>query len=310
MRRLGIKVDYESETGYYQATMDAAPEGAYRFEKPSHTGTELLMMLGVMTGREVTIEGAATEPEIDDLISFLKEGGADIEKKGDKIIIKKSAPLRQKTPFKILTDRNELVTYATLSVASGGEIEIGPVSENIIASFLEVMKKANVGVEKIKEDTFRFFYKGKILPVVIETSPHPGFMTDWQPNFAVMLLKANGVAQITERIFENRFSYVEELKKLGAKIEYSQTVTNDPEKYFYFNWKPGKIYNQTIKIHGGQTLHNGVLTIKDLRAGAALACAALLVDGESIVNGVSQLERGYEDFVGKIKDLGGEIIKI
>ncbi|MEK9169298.1 MAG: UDP-N-acetylglucosamine 1-carboxyvinyltransferase, partial [Patescibacteria group bacterium] len=169
---------------------------------------------------------------------------------------------------------------------------------------------AGAGVEEISNYKYRFFYKSEIKPINIETSPHPGFMTDWQPSGAILMLKANGESIIHERVFENRFSYVEELKKLGAKIDFVNIAVENPEIFYHFNHEKDKKYQQTIKIQGNSELHNAILNISDLRAGAALACAALLAEGESVVNGASILERGYEDFVEKVKKLGGEIRKV
>ena len=310
MKSLGVKVDYDSKTGYYKAKITTPPAGRYRFPKPSHTGTELLILIALMTDKEVVIENGANEPEIDDLIVFLNEAGARIKKQDDKIIVNKSLPLSQKFPFKIISDRNEFVTYATLAVASKGDVVVGNIPSTSVESFLNKMEEAGSGIDKLPGNKFRFFYKGPVKSVDIETSPHPGFMTDWQPNFAVFLTTASGKSIIHERLFENRFSYVEELKKLGAEIEFFEPSVTNPKGFYHFNWEEGKKYQQAIKIKGGHPLHNGVLTIKDLRAGAALACAALLSSGESIINGVSQLERGYENFVVKIRALGGDIKKI
>ena len=307
---LGIKVAYNSETGYYHAKIINKPKGNYKFEKPSHTGTELLMMIGLMTSDKVVIENIANEPEIDDLILYLNSSGARIVEEENKIIIGQTSELKQKEAFTIMSDRNELVTYATLAVASKGEVIISPINENLIGSFLEIMKKTGAGVEVISNFKYRFFNKGEIKPVDIETSPHPGFMTDWQPSWAILMIKANGQSVIHERVFENRFSYVDELKKLGSNIEFIESKVENPSDFYHFNYDKNNAYQQTIKIIGPSQLHNAILNIADLRAGAALACGALLADGESVVNGASILERGYEDFVEKVKKLGGEIRKI
>ena len=124
------------------------------------------------------------------------------------------------------------------------------------------------------------------------------------------MTQAQGKSIVHERVFENRFSYVEELKKLGAKIKFIEKNVPNPEKFYYFNYKKNKNYPQIIEIDSPVKLHGGVLNIADLRAGACLAVAALVANGESIVNGVSILERGYEDFVEKVTKLGGEIRKI
>lgn len=310
LKALGIKVNYDSDTGYYQAKIIDKPKGNYRFEKPSHTGTELLMLIGLLTDEKVEIDNVANEPEIGDLISYLKQSGANIIEEKNKIIISRSPELKQTEAFSIMSDRNELVTYATLAVASYGDVVIGPIPENTIASFLEIIKKTGSGIEKISTDKFRFFYQREIKPVDIETSPHPGFMTDWQPSWAILMLRARGESIIHERVFENRFSYVDELKKLGAKIQLVDVNVTDPEDFYYFNYDKKKNHQQAIKIQGGRELHNAIINISDLRAGAALACASLLASGETVVNGASILERGYEDFIGKIRKLGGGIKKV
>ncbi len=307
---LGIVVTYDEGTGYFHAKINKKPKGKYRFEKPSHTGTELLMLIGLMTDHTVEIEKVANEPEIDDLILYLNSSGANIVEDNNKLIINKISELKQKEAFTIMSDRNELVTYATLAIASHGDITVGPINENLIASFLDIMKNAGAGVEAISNYKYRFFYQGEIKPVDIETSPHPGFMTDWQPSWAIMMLKATGKSIIHERVFENRFSYVDELKKLGANIEFIESRVENPEFFYHFNHDKNKSYQQVIKIVGPSELHNAILNIADLRAGAALACGALLATGESVVNGASILERGYEDFVEKVKKLGGEIKKV
>ncbi len=135
-------------------------------------------------------------------------------------------------------------------------------------------------------------------------------MTDWQPNWAILMTQAGGDSFIHERVFENRFSYVEELRKLGAEIDFVKIPVRNPMEYFFFNFDPNKKYNQAIKIKAPQKLHGGVLNISDLRAGATLAIAALVAEGESVVNGASILERGYENFVEKVTSLGGDIKKI
>ena len=171
------------------------------------------------------------------------------------------------------------------------------------------MKECGGGVE-VFENAVRFYYTGPMKATNIETEPHPGFMTDWQQNWVVLMTQATGISTLHERVFENRFAFVSELQKLGAKIEFDTTPVPNSQKYYHFTYDPEKIYKQAIKIYGPQNLHSGVLSVTDLRAGATLAIAALLVPGESIVNGVSILERGYEKFVEKVKELGGDIKRI
>ena len=309
-KKLGGLVEYEHATGFYHAKLSGKIYGSYTFEKPSHTGTEFMIMLSVFAEGVVQIHNVALEPEIDDLISFFNEGGAQIHREGSSITITGVTSLVQKKPYTIVSDRNEAVTFAVLGLITKGDITVGPIDPHILDAFISEVKQYGGGVELISTDKIRFYYKGPFVASHIETEPHPGFMTDWQQNWVVLMTQAQGVSTVHERVFENRFAFVSELQKLGAKIEYDTAVVANPKQYYHFTYDPEKAYKQAIKIYGPQQLHSGVLTVTDLRAGATLAIAALLVPGESIVNGVSILERGYERFVEKVTQLGGDIKRI
>lgn len=310
MKAIGIDVSYSSDTGYYHAILKQRPSGFYRFKKPTHTGTELLIMLSIFSAKKVVLENCALEPEIDNLIDFLNQSGAKIKRIKDKIEIEGVKKLNFNRPFKVIADRNEAVTYISLVVASLGKIRIKTIDEESLFAFNQKLKEAGVAVVK-DGDSFIYHPYGPILKATnIETSPHPGFMTDWQPNWAVLMTQANGQSMIVERVFENRFSYVDELKKLGAKIELIDFPVDNPNDFYFFNYDKNKSYQQAIAINGPVKLHNGVVEVADLRAGASLAVAALLAEGESVVNGASILKRGYENFIGKVKSLGGEIREV
>lgn len=311
MRELGVKVQYDSESGYYQSNIShEGIQGEYTFEKPSHTGTELLLMLSVVGRNNVVLHNVALEPEVDELIDFLNEGGASINKVDTTIIVQGVGKLSQKKEFTISSDRNEAVTFAALAIATKGNIEVKNVNPIAIKTFVDTLKKAGGGIEVASDKAMRFYYDNELIATSIETSPHPGFMTDWQPNWAVLMTQARGESVIHERVFENRFAYVSELRKLGAKIDFISPDVGDPDSHYYFNYDVSQSYKQAIKIHGPTNLHNGVLTIADLRAGASVVIAALVARGESVVNGAPILERGYENFTGKITMLGGNITKI
>ncbi len=309
MKKIGIAVNYDSQTGYYKAKLNTAPTGSYTFPKPTHTGTELLILLSLMTKSTVTIHNAASEPEIDELMMFLDQSGAKIKKNGTNLQIEPMEKLSRKDPFAIGPDRNEAVTFATLALATKGRITIPSFSFQTLDAFIKKLKEVGAGIDQ-NGDSLEVFYYQPLKSSNVETAPHPGFMTDWQPNWAVLMTQAQGESTIHERVFENRFSYVDELRKLGAEIDYIKIPVKNPFEYFFFNFDPAKKYNQAIRVKGPQELHGGVLTISDLRAGATLAIAALAADGESVVNGASIMERGYENFVEKVKALGGDIEKI
>jgi len=310
MKAVGISVEYDHGNGYYHAVMNKRPSGKYKFVKPSHTGTELLLLVSMFGEHPVILENTALEPEIDELISFLNQNGARIKREQTTITVFPSKTLHQDKPFTIIPDRNEAVTYGTLALATKGDITIKGVEKNLIQTFITCIQKSGGGFQDLGNKRLRFYSVKNLVAHHIETSPHPGFMTDWQPNWAVLMTQAEGESIIHERVFENRFTYVEELRKLGAEIEYVKIPVKNPMEYFFFNFDPAKKYNQAIRIKGPQQLHGGVLTVADLRAGATLAIAAFCAEDESVINGASILERGYEDFVEKTSTLGGEIKKI
>lgn len=312
MKNLGIVVEYDSNTGYYEAKMKNPPHGSYEFVKSSHTGTELLVMLAVLGKEEIVIKNAALEPEIDDLIQFFNEGGAQIVRNESTIVIKSVKNLKQKNPYTILSDRIEAVTFATAALATKGKVTVygHGLTEKLLTPFLDYLTQIGARVTKDGENKFTFEYIKPFKPVNIETTPYPGFLTDWQPLWAVLMTQADGEAVIHERLFENRFSYVKELHRLGAKIEFLDVDVKDPQNFYFFNYDPVKKQQQAIKIKGPQKLHNGVLTMADLRAGASLITAALVAEGESVIYGAENVDRGYERLVEKITSLGGSIKKV
>ncbi len=306
MEALGVTTEYHSEDGYYDAKLAQSPKGSYKFSKPTHTGTELLIMLGALGDNEIKIENSALEPEIDELIKFLNEAGAKIVKVGTTITIQGVTSLKQTKPFKIFSDRNEAVTFAVLAVATKGWVRINEIKDEYLSTFNEAMLKAGVSVE-VEGNSIKYSYLNSIKPVSIVTEPHPGFMTDWQPNWAVLMTQSDGVSTVHETVFENRFSYVDELLKLGAQIEY---VDNSGDTIYHFNSDDSKEMKQKIQITGGAPMHSGAIKIADLRAGATLLIAALIAPGETVVANANILERGYENIVDKISGLGGKLKRV
>jgi UDP-N-acetylglucosamine 1-carboxyvinyltransferase len=312
MKVLAVDVVYNSEDGYYQAKLKnrKIKGDSYSFDKPSHTGTEFAIMLGCLADGEIVVDNASQEPEIDDLIHFLNESGAKIKREKNKICICGVKKLVSQKENIIKNDRNEAVTYAVFALATGGKVDILGIEAKMIDVFIkkvrEIGGKALIGKERV-----RFYYDGELKASNIVTQPHPGFMTDWQAPWAVLMTQADGISTIHETVFENRFSYVAELKKLGAKIDYFQPEVKEPEKIYQFNCFQEKVKTpQAIKIYGRTKLHNAVLQVLDLRAGASLLIAASCASGESVVNGASVIERGYENIDKKLRNLGLKIKKI
>lgn len=312
MKALGIHVVYDEESGYYKARIEGKliPGGSYRFEKSTHTGTEFALLLACIAEGESVIENICREPEVDDLITFLQEGGAKIKREGDMLMIQGVKKLSAQAPYSIGYDRNEAVTFALFAIATKGSIIIHHITLSFIQAFIDMLKKAGGGIEH-DTATVRFFYHDQLRATDVTTMVHPGFMTDWQAPWAVLMTQARGISTVHETVFENRFCYVEELRKLGAHIDYFSPPVAHPDHLYQFNLAlDARLRCQAIKIYGQMSLHNGVLEVTDLRAGASLLLAASIAQGESIIRGAGVIDRGYEAIDKKLRMLGAVIKKV
>lgn len=309
LESIGLSTVYESETGYYDATPRETQSAEYTFAKSSHTGTEALILYAVKRAGTTIIHSAALEPEIDDLIKFLNDGGAQIVRDGADLVIHGVTSLKQSRPHTVVVDRNEAVTFAALAYATRGDIALINIDPVLITAFTDKLKQAGAHVEFVNKHTIRFIGDHRLTATDIQTAPHPGYMTDWQPQWGLMMSTADGVSVIHETLLESRLNYVQELQKVGAKMELFQPEVANPTELYQFNYDAAKSYTQAVKITGVDRLHNGVMQIHDIRAGAVVVMAALSAKGESVIHGAAQVERGYEHLVEKITKLGGDIVK-
>ncbi len=313
LESFGVTVVYDSSTGYYHAKTNGNKLMGtnFRFEKPTHTGTELAILMATLCPGISRIENVAQEPEIDDLINFLNSSGGQIKRVGHAIEINGVDRLKYSgAPYQIMNDRSEAPTLAVFALATKGDIFIKGATEKDLHFFIEAVRNIGGGVE-IGETGIRFYYDKPLVATDITTRPHPGFMTDWQAPWAVLMTQAKGESTIHETVFEDRFGYVAELKKLGARIEYfTPEQSNIDYQFSMDDTINNKAHHQAIRISGPTLLHNGVLEVKDLRAGATVLIAALVAQGESVVNGVSIIDRGYETIDKKLGLLGAELKRV
>lgn len=309
LESMGAKIEYRSEDGYYHAYSDGLIGTNYRFKKNTHTGTETLILAGTLAKGVTTIENAAEEHEIDDLISLLNSMGAKIERVESRKIVIEGVEKLHGTTYEIVPDANEFVTFAVLSILSGGDIWLANAPLDNVDVFLTELK--NCGIEfETGEKGVRFFAPNGIKPSNIVTQCEPGFKTDWQGPWAILMTQAQGESVIHESIYENRFGYVSELMKMGAKIEFFEPEVEDPVSFYNFNYDPNNSYKQAIKIIGPQKLHNAILRVTDLRAGATLVIGALIANGESVLYGIEQIERGYEKILKRLQEVGAKISEV
>lgn len=247
-----------------------------------------LMLASSMAEGTTILENVAKEPHVVDIANFLNSMGANIKGAGTDTIKIKGVPYLHGTQYSIIPDQIEAGTYMTLACATAGDILI----KNIIPKHLESISAKLIDMGNVineYDEALRVTGCEKQFPTNVKTLPYPGFPTDMQPQIAVLLTTANGESSVTESIFEDRFKYVAELQKMGANIAKNGT---------------------TIKIFGKEKLTNATVVTPDLRAGAALVIAALMTDGETIVEKIEYIERGYENFVCKLKELGANIEEV
>lgn len=252
-------------------------------------GATVNIMLAAVKAKGLTIlENAAKEPHIVDLANFLNSMGADIRGAGTDVIKVHGVDILHGTNYSIIPDQIEAGTYMTMAAAAGGQVLI----KNVIPKHLEAItdKLVQAGVEITEyDDSILVSRTGEIHKTNVKTLPHPGFPTDMQPQMTTLLSVAKGTSIITEGVWDNRFKYVEELHRMGAKIQVD-----------------GKV----AVIEGVENLTAAQVKATDLRAGAALLQAALVAIGTSEIEDINYIERGYEDIIEKLRSLGADIKKI
>ncbi len=237
---------------------------------------------------ETIINGAAIEPEVLDVISFLKKMGADIEGEGTKVV--KIRGKKEFTPvdYEVIPDRIEAGTFLSAVAATGGDVTIKNVIPEHLENVIEKLKEAGVNLS-VYEKNINIKSEGEIKPVDIVVGPYPKFPTDLQAPFTSMLLRAEGVSVITETIFENRFMHIPELIRMGADI---------------------KIDDNTAIIKGGGNLKGAPVMASDIRGGAALVIAGLIASGETSISRVYHIDRGYEKIDKKLEEIGAKIWRV
>jgi len=257
---------------------------------PSVGATETIMMAATLSEGETIIENAAQEPEIADVAAFLNRGGAKIEGAGKETIrISGVGRLNGNIEYRVMPDRIEACTLMIAGAITKGDIAL----EGIVEAHIEpvIRKLQDAGVEVIVSGSqVKVKVKDGIKATDVKTMPYPGFPTDAQPQFTSLVSLADGTSVVTETVFENRFMHVHELKRMGADIH---------------------IEGQSAIIKGVKKLSGCPVRASDLRAGAALVLAGLAADGETLIDDVERfIERGYENFIGKINSLGGDFREI
>jgi UDP-N-acetylglucosamine 1-carboxyvinyltransferase len=285
-RVLGAKVT--EQQGYIMIEADRLRGAEIHLDFPSVGATENIMAAAVLAEGTTTIHNAAKEPELIEEQNFLNQMGARITGAGTSCIQIEGVNELYGTEYEVGPDRIEAGTFMVAVAITGGEVFIrGAIAEHVepvIGKLLE----CGANIRKCRNG---ILVKGNsiIKPVSIQTMPYPGFPTDMQPQFTAFLALADGPSMITENIFSSRFKHVDEIRRMGSDI---------------------RVEGRTIIIRGVPTLSGAEVTATDLRAGAALVLAGLAAEGVTEIEGVNHIDRGYEDFVGKLMRLGADIKRV
>ena len=247
-----------------------------------------IMLAASMAEGRTILENSAKEPHIVDVANFLNSMGADIKGAGTDVIRIRGVQKLHGTEYTIIPDQIEAGTFMCAAVATQGDITVKHVIPKHLESISAKLLEMGAEIEEL-DDAVRVVASKRLQPTNIKTLPYPGFPTDMQPQMAIALALADGTSVITESIFENRFRYVDELARMGARI---------------------KVEGNTAIIIGVPKYKGAHMSAPDLRAGAALVIAALAADGYSTVDSIGYIQRGYEDFEGKLCSLGACIEKV
>jgi UDP-N-acetylglucosamine 1-carboxyvinyltransferase len=283
-----LGANYKLEGGMVDVRADSLKGTNIYLDVVSVGATVNIMLAAVKAEGLTVIENAAKEPHIVDLANFLNSMGADIRGAGTDVIKIYGVSYLDGTNYSIIPDQIEAGTYMVAAAATEGNVLVKNVIPKHLESISAKLEEMGVKIEEY-DDSIRVSRTGKLNKCNIKTMPHPGFPTDMQPQIAVLLSLADGTSIINESVWDNRFRYVEELKRMGAQISVD-----------------GKI----AVVEGVSHLNAAPVRATDLRAGAAMVIAALAAKGTTQIEGINQIERGYENIIEKLTELGADVKRI
>lgn len=288
--KLGATVSLESGD-----VVALAPHGRLKgtelaFEKVTVTGTENVMMAASLAEGTTVIRNAAMEPEIEDLADLLNKMGARIRGAGTSTIMIDGVDALGGAEHTIIPDRIETGTFIVAAAITDGELEIKKCEPRHLKTVIEKLREAGVEIEEVNPSTLVVRRSsGGLKAKDVTTEPHPNFPTDMQAQYLALMTQAEGVSAITETIFENRFMHVGEMQRMGADIQ---------------------VAGNTATVTGPTRLTGARVLASDLRASASLVLAALAADGETVIDRVYHIDRGYETIVRKLRSVGADIERL
>jgi UDP-N-acetylglucosamine 1-carboxyvinyltransferase len=274
------------EHGYLEARADRLRGAHLVFDRITVTGTEDLLMAAVLAEGETLMENCAREPEVADLAALLTAMGANIQGAGTPTIRVRGTSSLHGARFRINPDRIEAGTFLIAGAITGGDLIVSNCKSAHLGAVIAKLREAGVRVDVLGPDAVRVRAGERLRSADISTEEYPGFPTDMQAQYMALATQAEGVSMVSENIFENRFMHVQELVRMGANI---------------------KVDGSTATVRGPARLSAAAVMCSDLRASASLVLAALVADGESILDRVYHMDRGYERIEEKLRAAGAQI---
>ena len=288
LERLGAII--RQEHGYIEAqTPDGLKGARVTFDRITVTGTEDLLMAAVLARGETIIDNAAREPEVADLAALLTKMGAKIEGAGTSTISITGVERLHGATHEIIPDRIEAGTFLIAGALTGGDLLVKRCAADHLRALIAKLEQAGAEVSEPAAGSIRVKAKRKLTSVDMTTEEHPGFATDLQAQFMALMTQATGISIITETIFENRFMHAQELARMGANI---------------------RLDGRQAMVAGGTPLSGAEVIASDLRASASLVLAALAAKGETVIDRVYHIDRGYEKIESKLSGVGAKIRRV
>jgi UDP-N-acetylglucosamine 1-carboxyvinyltransferase len=259
------------------------------FDRITVTGTEDLLMAAVLAEGDTLLENCAREPEVVDLAALLTAMGAEIQGAGTSTINVRGVAELHGARYRINPDRIEAGTLLIAGAITGGDLTVANCNTAHLGAVIAKLRECGAGVDVLGPDAVRVYGDGRLRAADISTEEYPGFPTDMQAQYMALATQAEGVSMVRENIFENRFMHVQELVRMGANI---------------------KVDGNTATVRGPAPLSSAAVMCSDLRASASLVLAALVADGESVIDRVYHMDRGYEHIEDKLRSVGAQIQRL
>jgi UDP-N-acetylglucosamine 1-carboxyvinyltransferase len=294
----------ENQFGYIASKSGRLKGTQIELPFPSVGATETFLYLSVLAEGTSVLKNAAVEPEIFELITMLRSMGAIIFTNVRKEFIVEGVKSLKGTNMKVLGDRIEVASWASLACVTNGSIVVHGIRPSTLGNFLSYFRKVGGGFDLVGPESIKFYRENPLTPALIETDVYPGFSTDWQQPFASILTQANGVSVIHETVYERRLGYLKALEQLGAKVQTStQCLGSAPCRFKDANHEHSAIIIGPTKLIS----NNFTIQIPDLRAGLAYVIAAAAAEGTTTLTGIENIERGYGDIIPRLTKMNLDI---